>query len=172
MDETDLGRNKRGCVNDIIRNDLLIIYVDADACPVKDEIYRVAARHRLLTRVVTNSWLRLPNLPLIELSIVSESLDAADDWIVKNIVAYDIAVTADIRLAARCLEKSAVVLSPNGKPFDDRNIGSALATHDLMANLRERGEVSGRNPSFTNGDRIRFMDSIEKAIQTATRTFR
>ena len=169
MDATNLERNPRGRVSKVARDDLLVIYVDGDACPAKDEVYRVAGRHQLLTRVVTNSWLRLPESPLIELCIVAEGLDAADDWIVAHIAADDIAITADIPLAARCLEKGAVVLGPNGKPFDDGNIGAALATREIMSDLRDRGEIRGNNPSFTKQDRIRFLDALEKTVQTARR---
>jgi len=103
MDARDLDRYQRGGVSEAQRDDLLIVYVDGDACPVKDEVYRVAGRHNLLTRVVCNSWLRLPQSPLIALEVVAEGLDAADNWIVENIGAGDIAITADIPLAARCL---------------------------------------------------------------------
>jgi len=156
-------------VSDTARNNLLVIYVDGDACPVKDEVYRVAGRHKLLTRVVTNSWLRLPESPLIELSVVSEGLDAADDWIVEHISAGDIAITADIPLAARCLAKGAVVLGPNGKPFDAGNIGPALVTREIMSDLRDRGEVQTYNPAFSKQDRVRFLDALEKAVQFAKR---
>jgi len=170
MDACDVGRNSRGGVSEFDRDNLLIVYVDGDACPVKDEVYRVAGRHRLLTRVVSNSWLRLPASPLIELEVVADGLDAADDWIVKKIEPGDIAVAADIPLAARCLEKGAVVLRPSGKPFTVDNIGSALATRDLMADLRDRGEIRGNNPSFTKQDRIHFLNALENAVQMARRT--
>ena len=134
---------KLGC------NDLLILYVDGDACPVKDEVYRVAGRHQLLTRIVCNNWLRVPTTKLIELTVVPEGVDAADNWIVEHIIARDIAITADIPLAARCLAKGAFVLGPNGKQFSEHNIGSALATRALMADLRERGRIHGNNPAFS-----------------------
>ena len=170
MDACDVGRNSRVGVSEFDRDNLLIVYVDGDACPVKDEVYRVAGRHRLLTRVVSNSWLRLPASPLIELQVVADGLDAADDWIVKKIEPGDIAVSADIPLAARCLAKGAVVLRPSGKPFTVDNIGSALATRDLMADLRDRGEIMGNNPSFTKQDRIHFLNALENAVQAARRT--
>ena len=169
MDAGDLDGPAWGGVNNSACDDFLIIYVDGDACPVKDEIYRVAGRHRLLSRVVTNTWLRLPESTLIELQVVSEGLDAADDWIVDHIAPGDIAVTADIPLAARCLEKGAVVLGPSGKPFNADNIGGALATRDLMADLRDCGEIRGNNPSFTKQDRIRFLNALENSIQAARR---
>ena len=169
MDARDLDRYQRGGVSEAQRDDLLIVYVDGDACPVKDEVYRVAGRHNLLTRVVCNSWLRLPQSPLIALEVVAKGLDAADNWIVENIGAADIAITADIPLAARCLEKGATVMGPTGKPFSEQNIGTALATRDLMADLRDRGEIRGTNPSFTKQDRIRFLDALENAVQSARR---
>ena len=169
LDAANLERDPRGRVSKVARDDPLIIYVDGDACPVKDEVYRVAGRHQLLTRIVTNSWLRLPQSPLIELCVVAESLDAADDWIVAHIAANDIAITADIPLAARCLEKGAVVLGPNGKSFDDGNIGAALATREIMSDLRDRGEIRGNNPSFTKQDRVRFLDTLERVVQIAKR---
>lgn len=156
-------------MSEVQRDDLLIVYVDGDACPVKDEVYRVAGRHNLLTRVVCNSWLRLPQSSLIVLEVVAEGLDAADNWIVENIGAGDIAITADIPLAARCLEKGATVMGPTGKPFSEQNIGTALATRDLMSDLRDRGEIRGNNPSFTKQDRIRFLDALENAVQSARR---
>jgi uncharacterized protein YaiI (UPF0178 family) len=106
---------------------------------------------------------------LIVLEVVAEGLDAADNWIVENIGAGDIAITADIPLAARCLEKGATVMGPTGKPFSEQNIGTALATRDLMADLRDRGEIRGTNPSFTKQDRIRFLDALENAVQSARR---
>ena len=169
LDAANLERDPRGRVSNVARDNPLIIYVDGDACPVKDEVYRVAGRHQLLTRVVTNSWLRLPQSPLIEQCIVAEGLDAADDWIVAHIAANDIAITADIPLAARCLEKGAVALGPNGKSFDDGNIGAALATREIMSDLRDRGEIRGKNPSFTKQDRVRFLDTLERDVQIAKR---
>lgn len=169
MDAVDLGRHSRGGVSGLDADDLLVVYVDGDACPVKDEIFRVAGRHNLKTLVVCNSWMRLPVSPLIELVIVAEGLDAADDWIVEHISPGDIAITADIPLAARCLEKQAVVLGPTGKPFSEQNIGSALATRELMADLRDRGEIRGANPAFSKQDRIRFLDVLENKIQSARR---
>ena len=145
------------------------IYVDADACPVKDEVLRVAGRHGLVTHMVSNSWFRLPESPLIERVVVSGDLDAADDWIAERAGAGDIVVTADIPLAARCLRNRATVLGHSGKPFTDANIGTVLATRDLMAHLRDTGEVSGSNPAFTKQDRIRFLDALEKAVRQARR---
>lgn len=145
------------------------LYVDADACPVKDEVLRVAGRHGLRVRMVSNAWFRLPESPLVERVVVSGDLDAADDWIVSRIAPGDIAVTADIPLAARCLKTGAAVLGPTGRPFTEANIGQAVASRDLMAHLRDTGEIRGSNPAFTKQDRIRFLDALEKAARQARR---
>ncbi len=141
------------------------IYVDADACPVKDEVVRVAERHGLPVHMVSNAWMRLAGSPLINRVVVEDGPDAADDWIAEHISTGDIAVTADIPLAARCLEAGAKVIGPTGKPFTESSIGMALAMRDLMADLRETGEVRGSNPSFTRQDRSRFLQALEQAIQ-------
>ena len=169
MDAVDLVRDQRRGRTAVTADPLLTIYVDGDACPVKEEVYRVGGRHNLMTRVVSNSWLRLPQSTLIELQVVAEGLDAADDWIVAHVAPGDIVVTADIPLAARCLEQQAVVLGPTGKPFSEQNIGAALATRDLMADLRDRGEIRGHNSAFSKQDRIRFLDALERTVQAARR---
>jgi uncharacterized protein YaiI (UPF0178 family) len=143
----------------------LEIYVDADACPVKDQIVRVAERHGLTVHMVSNSWMRLAEGPLIKRVIVSEGFDAADDWIAERAGAGDIVITADIPLADRCLKVGADVLGPSGKPFTPDNIGTALAMRDLMGHLRDTGEVSGNNPSFTSRDRSQFLQALETAVQ-------
>jgi uncharacterized protein len=145
------------------------IYVDADACPVKDEAVRVAERHGLVVNFVSNAWMRLPEGPLIKRVVVSEGADAADDWIAERIGAGDIAVTADIPLAARCLKRGAHVIGPTGKPFTEAGIGMALAMRDLSAHLRETGESKGYNASFTRRDRSRFLEALEHAVQRALR---
>ena len=145
------------------------IYVDADACPVKDEILRVAARHGLTVHMVSNQWMRLPDSPLIDRVIVSDGFDAADDWIADRAGAGDIAVTADIPLAARCLEAGARVMGPGGKPFTPDNIGVALSMRDLNAHLRDTGEIRGGGPSFTRQDRSNFLQALEAAVQAAKR---
>ena len=145
------------------------IYVDADACPVKDEAVRVGERHGWPIRFVSNSWMRLAEGPLIERVVVAEGPDAADDWIVEHIVAGDIAVTADIPLASRCLEKGAQAIGPTGKPFTPASIGMALAMRDLSAHLRETGESKGYNASFTKRDRSRFLEALEQAVQHTLR---
>jgi uncharacterized protein YaiI (UPF0178 family) len=141
------------------------IYVDADACPVKDEAVRVAERHGLAIHFVSNSWMRLPEGPLIHRVVVAEGADAADDWIVEHIAAGDIVVTADILLAARSLKKGAQVLGPTGKRFTETGIGMALAMRELSAHLRETGESKGYNASFTKQDRSRFLEALELAVR-------
>jgi uncharacterized protein YaiI (UPF0178 family) len=143
------------------------IYVDADACPVKDEAVRVAERHGLVIHFVSNSWMRLLEGPLIRRVVVAEGADAADDWIAERVTARDVAVTADIPLAARCLKKGAQVVGPTGKPFTEAGIGMALAMRDLSAHLRETGESKGYNASFRKEDRSRFLDALEQAVRRA-----
>ncbi|MBF0342560.1 MAG: YaiI/YqxD family protein [Magnetococcales bacterium] len=145
------------------------IYVDADACPVKAEVMRVAQRHGLNVHMVSNQWMRLPASPLLHVQVVSGGLDKADDWIVEHIVRGDIVVTADIPLAARCLAKDARVLGPSGKPFDDDGIGMALAMRDLNAHLRDAGEIRGGGPPFGPKDRSRFLQAMEEMIQAVKR---
>lgn len=145
------------------------IYVDADACPVKDEVLRVAARHGLTVHMVSNAWMRLADSPLINRVVVAEGPDAADDWIAEHIAAGDIAITADIPLAARCIERGARVLGPTGKPFTEDGIGMAVAMRDLMAHLRDTGEITGGGPSFTRQDRSRFLSALEEAVRAVLR---
>lgn len=145
------------------------IYVDADACPVKDEAVRVADRHKLPIHFVSNSWMRLPESPLVARVVVSDGPDAADDWIATRIAKGDIAVTADIPLASRCLKAGARVIGPTGKPFTDANIGTALAMRELQQHLRETGESKGFNASFTRADRSRFLQAMEDAVQAIKR---
>lgn len=145
------------------------IYVDADACPVKDEAVRVAERHGLTIHFVSNAWMRLLEGPLIKRIVVAEGPDAADDWIVEHIGAADIAVTADIPLAARCLKAGAQVVGPTGKPFTEASIGMALAMRDFSAHLRETGESKGYNASFAKRDRSRFLEALEHAVQRTLR---
>lgn len=142
------------------------VFVDADACPVKDEVVRVAARHDLTVHMVSNSWMRLPETPLIQRVIVPQGPDAADDWIAERIDAGDIAITSDIPLAARCLKRGARVLGPTGKPFTDDSIGMALAMRDLMSHLRESGEMTGGPAGFSKKDRSRFLSALEDAVRS------
>ncbi len=145
------------------------IYVDADACPVKDEILKVAQRHDLITHIVSNSWMRLDNSPLINRVIVSDGPDEADNWIAENITEYDIAITADIPLAARCLEKKAHAINPNGRLFSEESIGMALAMRDLNSHLRELGETTSQIKPFSKIDRSKFLMTLEEVIQTIKR---
>ncbi len=144
---------------------MMKIFVDADGCPVKEEIYRVARRHRLAVRVVANSWMRTPHDPLVEMKVVSGRFDAADDWIVEQVTESDLVVTADIPLAARCLEKGATVLGHRGRPFTEDSIGDALASRELMAQLRDMGVVSGGPRPFEKKDRSSFLHSLDEAIR-------
>ncbi len=146
-----------------------VIYVDADACPVKEEALRVAQRHDLDIHYVSNAWMRLPEGPKVQRIIVQEGPDAADNWIAERIGKGDIVVTADIPLAARCLKAGAQAIGPTGKPFTDASIGMALAMRDLSQHLRETGESRGFNASFTRQDRSRFLEALELAVQKAKR---
>lgn len=148
---------------------MTVIYVDADACPVKEEALRVADRHGLKIVYVSNTWMRLPEGLLVERVVVEEGPDAADDWIAERIGKGDIAVTADIPLAARCIKAGAQAIGPQGKPFTDASIGMALAMRELNQHLRETGESRGFNASFTRQDRSRFLEALELAVQKAKR---
>jgi hypothetical protein len=145
------------------------LYIDADACPVKDEAVRVAERHQLTIYFVSNSWMRLPEGPLIKRVVVSEGPDAADNWIAERAGKGDIVVTSDIPLAARCLKAGARVIGPTGKPFTEDGIGMTLAMRDLGRHLRETGESKGYNANFTRQDRSRFLQALEEAVQAAKR---
>lgn len=145
------------------------IFVDADACPVKKEVYRVAERYGLDVTLVANAWMRIPNESWIVLEVVDEGLDAADDWIVQHVRPHDIVVTADIPLASRCIEKGARVLGSTGKPFTEDNIGQAVATRDLLSDLREAGEITGGPPPLTKRDRSRFLQQLDATIQSIRR---
>ena len=138
------------------------IYVDADACPVKGEVLRVATRHGLTVLMVSNSWTRLDESTLIQRGTVTDGPDAADDWI-------DIAVTADILLAARCLKAGAQCIGPMGKPFSEASIGMASAMRELQRYLRETGESRGFNLAFTPRDRSQFLQALEHAVQAGQR---
>ncbi|MEZ5844507.1 MAG: YaiI/YqxD family protein [Hyphomicrobiaceae bacterium] len=145
------------------------LYIDADACPVKDEAAKVAARHGLAIHYVSNAYMRLPEGENVHRVVVAEGADAADDWIAERITAADIAVTADIPLASRCLKAGAKVIGPTGKPFTDANIGTALAMRELQQHLRETGESKGYNASFARADRSRFLEALEQAVQDVRR---
>lgn len=143
---------------------MLTILVDADACPVKEEIYKVAYRHEVSVVVVSNSLIRIPAHPLISRAIVSDSFDAADDWIVERADAGAVVVTADILLADRCLKLGAAVIAPNGKPFTMASIGAAVATRAIMADLRAGGDAIGGPPPFGKTDRSRFLSALDQAL--------
>jgi uncharacterized protein len=149
---------------------LLHIFVDADACPVKQEVYRVASRFRLEVTLVANSWMRVPDERWIALEVVKDGFDAADDWIVEHVQPDDIVITADIPLAGRCIKKGARVISSTGKPFTEDNIGMAVATRDLMSELRNAGEITGGPPPLTKRDRSRFLEQLDNVIQSIRRS--
>jgi hypothetical protein len=148
---------------------VLEIYVDGDACPVKQEVLKVAERHQLTVHMVGNSWLRIGDSPLINRVVVPEGPDAADDWIAEHIGDGDVAVTSDIPLADRCIKAGARVLGPTGRPFTEQSIGMALAMRDLKAHLRETGEISGAGPGFSKRDRSQFLSALEDLIQASKR---
>lgn len=145
------------------------IYVDSDACPVKDEVLKVATRHGLPMSFVSNSWMRLPESPLVSRIIVAEGPDAADNWIAERAGRGDIVVTQDIPLAARCLASGARVIGNTGKPYTQATIGLSVALRDLNQHLRETGEIRGLNPAFTARDRSRFLEALEQAVQDIRR---
>ena len=140
------------------------ILVDADACPVKDEVYKVAWRHEVPVTIVSNSPIRVPDHPLIAREVVGSSFDAADDWIAERASPETIVVTADILLADRCLKAGATVIAPNGKPFTANSIGAAIATRAIMADLRAGGDAIGGPPPFGKTDRSRFLSSLDEAL--------
>lgn len=148
---------------------MLHIFVDADACPVKQEVYRVANRYGLCVTLVANARMRIPNDRRIVLQVVADKFDAADDWIVDHVQADDIVVTADILLASRCLKKDARVMGPAGKPFTEDNIGDAVATRELLAELRVTGEITGGPPPLQQRDRSRFLQKLDDMIQAIRR---
>lgn len=147
------------------------IYVDADSCPVKDEVYRVAKRYDLEVTVVAGAWLRIPSEPSIHLEVVEETggLDAADDWIVERAADGDIVITDDIILASKCLERGCTVISTRGKTFRADSIGDALANRELMASLREVGAITGGPSAFTKADRSRFLQQLDNAVNAQKR---
>lgn len=145
------------------------ILVDADACPVKDEVVRVAERHALVVTFVSNGGLRPSRDPMIRHVVVPKSADAADDWIVENSHAGDIVITADVPLAARCVARGVHVLGPTGRPFTPESIGMAVAMRDLKQHLRETGEIRGFNPGFSAKDRSAFLSALDLAVRRAAR---
>jgi uncharacterized protein YaiI (UPF0178 family) len=147
----------------------ITLYVDADACPVKSEIYRVAGRHGVKVFVVSNSFLQVPQDPLIERIVVSTGFDAADDWIAERAGRGSIVITADIPLASRCVKAGAEVIGPTGNPFTEASIGMALATRNLMEDLRAMGEVTGGPRAFSAKDRSAFLSALDVAINRLKR---
>ena len=148
---------------------MLHIFIDADACPVKEEVYRVARRCGLEVTLVANSWLRIPNEDWILLEVVGAGSDVADDWIVEHVQPHDIVVTADILLASRCLKTGARAIGTSGKPFTEDNIGSAIALRDLLSELRDAGEMTGGPPPIQKRDRSRFLHQLDEMIQLIRR---
>ncbi|MEO9969456.1 MAG: YaiI/YqxD family protein [Hyphomonadaceae bacterium] len=147
------------------------ILVDGDACPVKDEIYKVAVRHTVPVLLVANSWIRMPDHPLFTFKLVSDGFDAADDYLAEQATKTDIAITADIPLADRCLKAGATVLGPRGRPFTENSIGGALATRAIMADLRVgvgNEQIGGAAP-FSKSDRSSFLQALDKAIVNTKR---
>lgn len=148
---------------------MLHIFVDADACPVKKEVYRVAKRYKLKVTLVANSWMRVPDESWLSLEIVKNGLDAADDWIVEKIESNDIVITTDIPLADRCLKKDASAIGPTGNPFTKDNIADAVATRDLLTNIRSAGEITGGPPPISKQDRSNFLQQLDNVIQAIIR---
>ena len=151
-------------MEDVKQQASICIFVDADACPVKPEVYRVAERYGLKVYVVANSFMAVPRHELIERVIVPEGPDIADDWIVERAGANDIVITADIPLAGRCVRNKAIVIGPTGKPFTDDSIGMALATRDLLTDLRSAGATTRGPPPLSRQDLSRFLSALDLAI--------
>jgi uncharacterized protein YaiI (UPF0178 family) len=145
------------------------IYIDADACPVKDEIYRVAARHQVPVTVVAVGFIRVPPDPLIERVAAGTGMDAADNWIAERAAAGDIVITADIPLASRCVKTGAEAIAPNGRPFTEQSIGMTLAVRNLMHDLRSAGEATRGPPPFSARDRSAFLSALDEAIRRGQR---
>ena len=149
--------------------EIIEIYVDADACPVKDEIIKVASRHVINVHMVSDGGIRPYLSSLVNLIIVAQGADAADDWIAEHIKTGDIVITSDIPLAARCLEKGAKAMKPNGTLFTNNSIGIALATRDLMQTLRESGEITGGPRPFSKKDRSEFLNTLEVVVKNSNK---
>jgi uncharacterized protein len=148
------------------------ILVDADACPVKEEIYKVAFRHQVPVTIVSNQRIRVPDHPLIRQQTVSDAFDAADDWIAEAAGADTVVITADILLADRCLKAGAAVIAPTGRPFTSSSIGTAIATRAIMADLRAGGDQIGGPRPFAKGDRSRFLSALDEALVRLARAGR
>jgi uncharacterized protein len=146
------------------------ILVDADACPVKDEVYRVAWRHEVPVTVVANSRFRVPDHPLVERVVVGAGFDEVDDWIAARAGPATVVITGDILLAGRCLKAGAIVIAPNGKPFTPNSIGAAIATRAILADLRAGVGQAGGPPPFAKADRSRFLAALDEALVRLKRT--
>ena len=140
------------------------VYVDADACPVKAEVYKVAERHDLPVFIVANSFMNVPRDPSVKLVVVAAGMDAADDWIAEHAGPRDIVVTSDVPLASRCVKAGATVLAPNGRAFTNASIGMALATRNLLEQIRDSGEITGGPKPFAPRDRSNFLSALNQAI--------
>jgi len=158
-------------VNPAERENIICVFIDADACPVREEVYKVAYRLQVPVRVVANSYMRIPRHELITMHVVNDHMDAADDYIAERAHELSVVVTADIPLADRCIKAGSIVLAPNGKPFTEAMIGNALATRALMADLRSgaTGDNLGGPKAFTNADRSRFLSSLDEALNRLKR---
>ncbi len=172
-DNFDTGASSRNDTGPSTRSDgdnapetppTLRVLIDADACPVKDEVYKVASRYQVPVTLVANSWMRIPRDPLVDIVVVSNDFDAADDHIAEIADTLSVVVTADILLAERCLKRDANVIAPNGKPFTQDTIGNAIATRALMADLRAGGDVVGGPAPFTRADRSRFLSTLDETL--------
>ena len=148
---------------------MTVLYIDADACPVKDEVYRVAERYQLAVFVISNSWIRVPPNPRITSVVVDAGPDIADDWIAERAGPGDIVVTNDIPLADRVLKSGAQAIRPNGQPFTADSIGSSLASRSIGEHLRSIGEITGGPPPFGPKDRSRFLQTLDQAVVKAKR---
>jgi uncharacterized protein YaiI (UPF0178 family) len=148
------------------------IYIDADACPVKDEVYRVAERYQLSVIVVANQYINIPMNSLFKMEVVTGSFDAADDWILEQVQNGDIVITADILLADRCVKKSARVLGHKGDEFTEDNVGSAVANRELMQNLRHMGEIKGGPAPMDKKARSKFLGTLDQIIQSLKKSWK
>jgi uncharacterized protein len=148
---------------------MLHIYIDADACPVKDEVYKVAQRYDLQVTLVANSYMRIPSGDWVELIVVDKGLDEADDLIVEKAGTDDIVITGDIPLAARCLDNDALVLGHKGRPFTKENVGESLATRQLLSQLRDQGIMMGGPPPFAQKDKSLFLQQLDQMINRIKR---
>lgn len=145
------------------------IYVDADACPVKQEVCRVAGRHGIPVTFVSNAWIPIPSQQSVRLEVVDRQFDAADDWIAERASTGDVVVTSDIPLASRCIKKGAQVVNPNGRVLDENNIGEVAATRDLLTELRSGGVATGGPPPFEKKDRSRFLQNLDQVLHRVRR---